>query len=130
MDTPTEIDGVKQECCGNCVFFMPTSVTEVPQIGPDGKVAETITGVPAGFCRRFPPTPILIYQRAVRPNTIIGRPDEPSNEPPQPSIQPTYTTTHGLQWCGEYTAVEEYENFKAVRNGTAELIETDDADAP
>lgn len=107
---------VGPETCGNCVFALFTAEAEVDL--DEGGKQKILTG----FCRRFPPIPILLYQPATQPKKIIG-PGEPANAAGmRPTIQPTYATTHSGQWCGEHVRPSEYEAFRATRLGEIEVM--------
>lgn len=75
--------------CASCVAFAA--------LQKDAK------GVAQGYCRRNPPTPLLL----VTPSAVLGG-------PPNAQVMASYATTTAEQWCMEHTTPQEY---VALRSG-------------
>lgn len=86
-------DFMNGEVCADCVFY------------------KSQDGQPAGLCRRYPPTPIVVMQQG--PSNLL----KPGAPQLVQQIMPVYSMVQRGDWCGEFLTPEDYD-------GSSEIIGT------
>lgn len=108
-----ESEQIESPACGNCVFpiWLQQQKTQ----------AGLVSG---GYCRRFPPVPLLKTEVV---ETKITRPGETPQPTIRHTIEPHFPPTTSDGWCGEHTTEAEYID---ARSGVADETEASGNDAP